>query len=183
MGKNIELMGQDRFRLWGQSDYSRFMGNLFIFMYGSSVIFIHLSLPSLPPKSCSTGGLEPLCQVASVVCDSLWLYELWPARLLCPWGFSRQDYRNGLPFPPPGDPPEPGIEPTSLMSPALAGGFFTTGATWEAPPCLFATLRGLELSVPQKPVRSLRHLDYLPPMSVSLSFFLPLPWWFSDAIP
>ena len=38
-------------------------------------------------------------------------------------GFPRQEYWNGLPFPPPGDPPNPGIEPTS---PALAGGFFTT---------------------------------------------------------
>ena len=35
--------------------------------------------------------------------------------------------------PPPGDLPNPGIEPASLMSPALAGGFFTTSATWEAP--------------------------------------------------
>ena len=48
-------------------------------------------------------------------------------------GFSRQEYWSGLPCPPPGDLPDPGIEPVSLMSPALAGGFFTTGATWEAP--------------------------------------------------
>ena len=33
---------------------------------------------------------------------------------------------------PPGDLPDSGIEPTSLMPPALAGGFFTTSATWEA---------------------------------------------------
>ena len=33
---------------------------------------------------------------------------------------------------PPGDLPNPGIEPMSLMSPALEGGFFTTSATWEA---------------------------------------------------
>ena len=46
-------------------------------------------------------------------------------------GFSRQEYWNGLPCPPPGDLPDPGTEPTSLMSPALAGGFFTTNATWE----------------------------------------------------
>ena len=39
---------------------------------------------------------------------------------------SRQQYWSGLPFPTPGDLPNPGIEPTSLMSPALAGGFFTT---------------------------------------------------------
>ena len=47
-------------------------------------------------------------------------------------GFSRQGYWSGLPFPPPEDLPNPGIEPTSLMSPALAGGFFTPSATWEA---------------------------------------------------
>ena len=47
-------------------------------------------------------------------------------------GFSRQEYWSGLPFPPPGALPDPGIEPTSFMSPALPGGFFTTSATWEA---------------------------------------------------
>ena len=40
--------------------------------------------------------------------------------------FSRQEYWNGLPCPPPGDLPKPGIEPTSLTSSALAGGFFAT---------------------------------------------------------
>ena len=38
-------------------------------------------------------------------------------------GFSRQEYWSGLPFPTPGDHPNPGIEPTS---PTLAGGFFIT---------------------------------------------------------
>ncbi|CAI9164456.1 unnamed protein product [Rangifer tarandus platyrhynchus] len=47
-------------------------------------------------------------------------------------GFSRQEYWSGLPFPPPGDLPDPGIKPGSLTSPALAGGFFTTNTTWEA---------------------------------------------------
>ena len=45
--------------------------------------------------------------------------------------FSRKEYWSGLPCPSPGDLPNPGMEPTSLMSPALAGGFFTTSATWE----------------------------------------------------
>ena len=44
----------------------------------------------------------------------------------CAWGFSKQEYQNGLPCPPPADLPNPGIEPKSLLSPALAGGFFTT---------------------------------------------------------
>ena len=47
-------------------------------------------------------------------------------------GFSRQEYWSGLPCPSPGDLPNPGIEPTSLMSPALARGCLTTSATWEA---------------------------------------------------
>ena len=46
-------------------------------------------------------------------------------------GFSRQEYWSGLAHPPT-DLPDPGIESISLMSPALAGGFFTTRATWEA---------------------------------------------------
>ena len=37
-----------------------------------------------------------------------------------------------MPFPPPGDLPDPGIEPESVRSPTLAGGFFSTSATWEA---------------------------------------------------
>ena len=40
-------------------------------------------------------------------------------------GFSRKDYLSGLPCPPPGDHPDPGIESLSPVSPALAGGFFT----------------------------------------------------------
>ena len=47
-------------------------------------------------------------------------------------GFPRQEYWSGLPLPSPGDLPDPGIEPMSLASPALAGGFFTTSPTWEA---------------------------------------------------
>ena len=47
--------------------------------------------------------------------------------------FSRQEYQSGLPCRPPGDLPDPGIEPQSLSSPALAGGFFTTSAPWEGP--------------------------------------------------
>ena len=41
-------------------------------------------------------------------------------------GFSRQEYWSGLPFPTPGDLPDPGKEPEFLAAPALAGGFFTT---------------------------------------------------------
>ena len=47
-------------------------------------------------------------------------------------GFSRQEYWSGSPNPPPGDLPDPGVKSTSLMSPAVAGRFFATSATWEA---------------------------------------------------
>ena len=47
-------------------------------------------------------------------------------------GFSRQEGWSGLPCPPSGDPPDPGIEPISLMSPAWGSRFFTTSTTWEA---------------------------------------------------
>ena len=43
-------------------------------------------------------------------------------------GVSRQEYCSEWPCPPPGDLPSPGIKPRSPMSPALAGGFFTTSA-------------------------------------------------------
>ena len=62
-----------------------------------------------------------LYSVASVVSDSV--IPLTVAHQALPsMGFSRQEYWSGLPFPPPGDLPNPGIEPVSS---ALAGGFFT----------------------------------------------------------
>ena len=47
-------------------------------------------------------------------------------------GFFRQQYWSGLPFPSPGDLPNPGIKPTSLTSPAMTSQFFTTSVSWEA---------------------------------------------------
>ena len=47
-------------------------------------------------------------------------------------GFSRQEHWSRLPCPPPGDLPDPGIKLASFMSPALAGGFFTTSTTCTA---------------------------------------------------
>ena len=57
--------------------------------------------------------------------------------------FSRQEYWNRLPRPPPGDLLNPGIKPTSLTSPALAGGFFTTSTTWEAQEEMYFVLKML----------------------------------------
>ena len=47
-------------------------------------------------------------------------------------GFLRQEYWSGLPFPIPGGLPDPGIEPASLASPLLAGGFLSHCTTWGA---------------------------------------------------
>ena len=55
-------------------------------------------------------------------------------------GFSRQEYRSGLPCSPSGDLPDPGIEPTTPVSPALAGEFFT-----KSPPGKPWTLLTLKL--------------------------------------
>ena len=63
------------------------------------------------------------CVTPSVVTDSLQLHGLQPSRLLCPWGFSRQEYWSRLPCPPSGNLPNPGIEP--WVSP-IAGGILGT---------------------------------------------------------
>ena len=71
------------------------------------------------------------------VCVRAWTHMLNYVQLFAtPWtvacqaplfmGFYRQEYWSGLPFPTPGDLPDPGIEPTSPVSPALVVGFFTT---------------------------------------------------------
>ena len=67
-------------------------------------------------------------QPCLTLCDTTELAHQAPLSI----GFSRKEYRSGLPCPPPGDLPDTGIEPASLMSPTLAGGFFTSSATWEA---------------------------------------------------
>ena len=65
--------------------------------------------------------------------DSLRLYGPYVAcRAPLSIEFSRQEYWSGLSCLPPGDLPDPGIELLSLMSPALAGRFFTTSTSWEA---------------------------------------------------
>ena len=65
---------------------------------------------------------------AQLLCDSLDCSppgsSVQGTGILCP----RQEHWSGLPFPPPGGLANPGIEPASLMSPALTGGFFTTSA-------------------------------------------------------
>ena len=84
-------------------------------------------------KDCYTRERRSLCacQVTLVLSDSV---TQWAAAHQAPLSmeFSRQEYGSGLPHPPPGDLPKPGMEPLFLSSPALVAGFFTPSATWEA---------------------------------------------------
>ena len=68
---------------------------------------------------------------AKLLQSCLTLLTLWTVAHQAPplMGFSRQEHWSGLSFPTPADLPNPGLEPMSLTSPALAGGFFTTSAT------------------------------------------------------
>ena len=59
-----------------------------------------------------------------------------PIKFLCPWDFFRQEYWSELPYPTPGDLPNPLVKPSSPASPVLAGGFFTT----EPPGKLLCTI-------------------------------------------
>ena len=65
-------------------------------------------------------------------------------------GFFRQEYWNGFPCVSPGDLPNQESKPTSLMSPAPAGGLFTTSATWEAPRIGYSGLYGAIINSPVK---------------------------------
>ena len=63
--------------------------------------------------------------------------------------FSRQEYWSGLPFPTPGDLPDSGVKPKSLMSSALVGRFFTASATWDSLKRNYSDWRrGLEVGWP-----------------------------------
>ena len=76
-------------------------------------------------------GICILCMLSRF--SHVWLFvTLWTLAHQVPlsMGFSRQEYWSGMPCPPPGDLPNSGIETTCLMSPALAGGFFTTRLPW-----------------------------------------------------
>ena len=74
------------------------------------------------------------CVLSHLSCAQLCVI-LWAVAHQAPLskGFFRQEYWSGLPSPPPVDLPDPEVKPKSLRSPALAGGFFTTSASWEAP--------------------------------------------------
>ena len=115
----------------GQIDWTRTLEHLLVDLGSSDVGWAGLCAPALGYGS--LGGpflhfwLYIVCAKLLQSCPSLC------NRMDCsPWaplsmGFFRQEYWSGLSSPS-GNLPNPGIEPASLVSPALTGGFFTTGA-------------------------------------------------------
>ena len=85
------------------------------------------SLPSKPPG-------KPIEHITCIIkhANIKNISNVFCAQSPLPMEFSNQEYQSEVPFPTPGDLPDPAIEPQSLVSPALAGRFFTTSATWEA---------------------------------------------------
>ena len=71
-------------------------------------------------KACMLSHVQLFATLWTIACQAPLSMEL-----------SRQKYSRGLPFPTLGDLPDPGIEPTSLVSAALASGFFSTSVTWD----------------------------------------------------
>ena len=78
----------------------------------------------MPLIASSLHSYEIVC-VSSIVFNSVTPWTVANQASLS-MGFFRQEYWSRLPFPPPGDLPNLGIKPVSLVSPALASDFFTT---------------------------------------------------------
>ena len=116
----------------------------FHFFYGRIYIhththtYTHTCMPHISIHSSVNGHLghfHILCCVLSHFSHVQLFETLWTIALQAPlpMGFSRQECWSGLLCSPPGHLLDSGIDPVSLTSPALAGGFFTTSTTWDAP--------------------------------------------------
>ena len=113
-----------------------------------------------------------LCPVqfgCSVMSDSLQLHGLQPTKLLCPWAFSRQEYWSGLPYPPPGDLPNPGIRP---RSPPLQVDSLPTEPPRKTPPLFFLNSNPGRLYSPLQA----NSLLYCLLSTHLLEYFVPLSW-------
>ena len=107
----------------------------FLFPVHTSLLNISFLLEDCS-SSFDISALMPKVTLKLCVCAQL-LSRVW--LFVTPWtvarqgplsmGFSRQEYWSGLPFPPPGDLPEPRIKPISRASPTVAGGVFSTSGT------------------------------------------------------
>ena len=91
-----------------------------------------LDSPAIPPSRLCSSHAEYVCtkllQLCLTLCDPM---DCSQASLSVE--FLGQEYWIGLPCPLPGYLPDSKVKPTCLMSPALSGGFFSTGATWKTP--------------------------------------------------
>ena len=85
-------------------------------------------------RSCSSGSGPSHCSLPWTGGSQAAFQTHWTADCQAPlsMGFSRQEYWSGMPCPPPGDLPNPGIGPHLLCLLHWQGRFFTTRATWEA---------------------------------------------------
>ena len=101
------------------------------------MVFHWLVIKGIPSKEYHSHG--DLIKIGGCMLNRfshVWLFAMpWAIACQVPLslGFSSQEYWSGLPLTPPGDLLYPGIESVPLMPSALAGGFFTTSTTWEAP--------------------------------------------------
>ena len=113
-----------------------------LFALGQVICILNLDflssayLPGFCEVSCEMpatvlGSLCCVCGVLSHFSHVQLFTTLWTVGCQAPlsMGFSRQEYWSGFPCPSPENSPDPGIEPVSHISPALAGGFFTTSIT------------------------------------------------------
>ena len=85
------------------------------FLNGDLKCVYHMRIPQRAATEVHTSPalFQSLCSVTQLcptLCDPM---DCSPPGSFCPWGFSRQEYWSGLPCPPPGDLPNPGIEPRS----------------------------------------------------------------------
>ena len=100
--------------MWDCSDYSAWLSR-------AKLIILNLSAWLKKKKKKSLSHVRLFTTLWTVVCQA-------PLSM----GFSRQEYWSGLPCPLPGDLPDWGTETLTHVSPVLAGGSFTTSATWGA---------------------------------------------------
>ena len=142
-----------------------------------------------------------VCLISHFICVQLCV-TLWSAACYSPlsMGFSRQEtihtglsgfstglnsywieYWSGLPCCPPGDLSNPGITLGSLSSPAIAGGFFTTSTTWEAPPSWvlvkYCPIQVLEPSLPDTSWLTGTLIVHVAAFVNSFSLGVDLPFW------
>ena len=100
-------------------------------LHASSLPGLWIDLKSLAPSALYTSCMHAFRFSRAQLCATLWTVAHQAPLSM---GFSRKEYWSGLPcHPPPGDIPYPGIKAQSLLCLTLAGRFFTTSATWEAP--------------------------------------------------